>query len=74
METSKKVSYFFGVVLLILFCVFLFVGLGTINANLTGDYFIGYMVLGIGCLISSVILFVTARFQPLKEKPTENAE
>ncbi len=85
METSKKVSYFFGVILLIVFFVFLFIGFGTLSSNsnyngdtigfvMNGTYFTGYMVLAIGCLISSVILFATARFQPVKEKPTEKAE
>ncbi len=70
METGQKLRYFFAAVLLIAFFVFLLIGLNQVSEIL----FVGYMVIAGGLLISSVILFATARFEPSKEKPTENAE
>ncbi len=46
-----------------------YVGGDAYNYIINGTYFTGYMVLAIGFLISSVILFATARFQPYKERP-----
>ncbi len=69
METGQKLRYFFASVLLIAFFIFLFIGFGSINENIDSSCFIGYMVLAVGLLISSVILFATARFQPHKDRP-----
>ena len=73
METGQKLRYFFAAILLIAFFVFLLIGLNQVGVN--GEtLFIGYMVIASGLLISSVILFATARFQPHKEKTSEDAE
>jgi hypothetical protein len=75
METSKKVSYFFAVILLIAFFIFLIIGLNQHGIYFNGEIlFIGYMVIASGLLVSSIILFVTARFQPTKEKHIEGED